>query len=94
MKRLLFVSLASAGALALGACGSADDASVDAQADTVEMPAEEGFADAEDPVLDEAATEDDAAEAAATSVDEAVGAAEAASEAAADAAAAATEAAE
>src|SRR5690606_19753285 len=32
MKKLLFVSLASAGVLALGACGSADDASVDAEA--------------------------------------------------------------
>src|SRR5690606_21786498 len=94
MKKLLFVSLASAGMLALGACGSADDASVDAEADTVEMPAAEAMTDGvEDPVADEAATED-AAEATAEATEEAVGAAEAASEAAADAAAAAAEAAD
>jgi hypothetical protein len=93
MRKLLFASLASASVLALAACGSSDDASADAEADTVEMPADEAMTEVEDPVLDEAATED-AEEATAASADEAATAAEAASEAAADAAAAAAEAAE
>ncbi len=40
MKKISHVLFASLGAMALSACGSADDASVDAEADTVEMPAE------------------------------------------------------
>lgn len=88
MRKLLFASLASASVLALAACGSSDDASADAEADTVEMPADEAMTGAEDPVLDDAATED-AEEATAESVQEATAAAEAASAAAADAAEAA-----
>jgi hypothetical protein len=88
MRKLLFASLASASVLALAACGSSDDASADAEADTVEMPADEAMTGVEDPVLDDGATQD-AEEATTTSAGEAAAAAEAAGEAAADAAAAA-----
>ncbi len=41
MKKLVFAALVSAAALTLTACGSSDSASEEAQADNVEMPAEE-----------------------------------------------------
>jgi hypothetical protein len=41
MKKFVLASFASAAALALSACGSSDSASEEAQADNVEMPAEE-----------------------------------------------------
>lgn len=41
MKKLVFAALTSAAALTLSACGSSDSASEAAQADNVEMPAEE-----------------------------------------------------
>jgi hypothetical protein len=41
MKKLVSVSLITAMTLALSACGSSDSASEEAQADNVEMPAEE-----------------------------------------------------
>lgn len=89
-------TLAIAGAtFALAACGSADDASVEATADTVEMPADEALEPiAEEPVED-AAVAEEAGEPADTAVDEAT-ATEAADAAAAvaDEAAAAAEAAE
>jgi len=94
MKKLVNLALASAGAMALAACGSADDASVDAEADTVEMPADEAMSDVdEEPVEDENAAEDDLltqAEEAGAAVAEAAG--EAAADVAAQAATAAAEA--
>lgn len=48
--------------LALAACGSADDASTAAEADTVEMPADEAMADVnEAPVVDPSANATDPA---------------------------------
>jgi hypothetical protein len=41
MKKLVFAALISTAALTLSACGSSDSASDAAQADNVEMPAEE-----------------------------------------------------
>ena len=85
MKKLLATALLAPFALSLAACGSADDASTEAEADTVEIPANDAMAGVEeDPVADadaavEAATED--AEVAASS-------AQAAGDAAADVAAA------
>lgn len=88
----VLTSTALAGAaLLLTACGSADDASTEANADTVEMPADEAMsAVSEEPVADPQAAETDAASsgadteavaAKATNVAaEAVAAAEAASE--------------
>lgn len=87
MKKIVTLALLPAATLALAACGSSDDASADATADTVEMPADEALADvAEEPVEDaDANAEDAAAEVADT---------EATADAAADVAAAATAAAE
>ena len=51
--------LAGSAALALAACGSADDASTEAEADTVEMPANDALADVEEtPVADPEVTAD------------------------------------
>lgn len=59
-KAAPFTALASA-ALMLAACGSADDASTEASADTVEMPADSALAPiAEGPVADPSATATDA----------------------------------
>ena len=55
MKKFAF-ALATTAALALAACGDATDASEDAIADTVEVPADEAMANTPDPVMDEAAT--------------------------------------
>jgi hypothetical protein len=41
MKKIAFTAIASAATLVLAACGSSDPASEGAQADNVEMPAEE-----------------------------------------------------
>ena len=55
----------SASALMLAACGSADDASSEASADTVEMPADSALAPVNDaPVADPSVTATDAPEAA------------------------------
>jgi hypothetical protein len=55
-----FTALAGA-ALLLTACGSADDASTEASADTVEMPADSALAPMSDaPVADPSATATDA----------------------------------
>lgn len=81
----------SGAALLLTACGSADDASTEANADTVEMPADEALsAVSEEPVADPQAAATDAAtseadteavaDKAANVAAEAVAAAEAASE--------------
>lgn len=60
MKKLAYFALASFGALALAGCGSSDDASTDAMADDVEVPADEAMAAAGDasPVADPSASED------------------------------------
>lgn len=50
-------------ALVLAACGSATDASEDALADNVELPADESMAGTPAPVADEAALAEDAASA-------------------------------
>jgi hypothetical protein len=85
--------------LALAACGSSTDASADATADTVEIPADEALASVPDPVADPAANVDAPAVEEETTpseatVDEAGAAAEAAAadaEAASDAAIQASE---
>ncbi|OJW62782.1 MAG: hypothetical protein BGO57_14675 [Sphingomonadales bacterium 63-6] len=83
MKKLVQIALASAVALTLSACGSSDDASTDAMADDVEVPADEAMTGAEEagalPAADAQATED------AAPADDATTAAEAAGNAAADA---------
>jgi hypothetical protein len=43
MKKIAYAAFASAAALALAACGSSDKASEEAQAENVEMPAEEAM---------------------------------------------------
>ena len=59
-KIATFTALAGA-ALLLTACGSADDASTEASADTVEMPADSALAPVSDaPVADPSATATDA----------------------------------
>jgi len=70
MNKFTATTFASLAALTLAACGSSDDASVEAQADTVEMPANEAVeAVAEAPAEDANA---DAVEAAETGPSEAV----------------------
>ena len=87
MKKLAMTAFASVAVLALAACGGSDDASEDAMADNVEMPADEAMAGAGDPVAD---TDLDAADAAtADAGDTTAAAGDAAEAAAADAAAAA-----
>lgn len=91
MKKIVTLAILSAASLALAACGSADDASTDATADTVEMPADEALAGvAEEPVEDADANAEDAAD----DTSETEAAADAAADVAAQAAEAAGEAAE
>lgn len=53
MNKITTLAFASLSALALAACGSSDDASVEAEADTVEMPANDAMeAVAEEPAAD------------------------------------------
>lgn len=76
----------SAAALMLAACGSSDDASTEATADTVEMPADEALeAISDEPVADPEVTATDAPDGDA----QAEASAEAAADVAAEAAAAA-----
>lgn len=93
--RATFGTLAFA-ALMLAACGSADDASTEATADTVEMPADEALeAISDEPAADPEATATDAPETdAAAEATAAEATAEQAADAAADVAAEAAEAAE
>ena len=67
MKKIAHIAFASAVLMALAGCGSSDDASTDAMADDVEVPADEAMAASEDagetPVADDAATEDAIADA-------------------------------
>ena len=91
--RKTYLLLAAAGSLALAACGSTDDASTEAEADTVEMPADaalEGVS--ETPAADPAANSDETATTEQTANEAADAAADVA--AAADAAAAAGDATE
>jgi hypothetical protein len=90
MTKFAPIAFSAAATLLLAACGSADDASDNAQADTVEMPADQAVTNTPDPVAATAAVES-AAEDATQTAEEAT-AAQAASDAeaaAADATAAA-----
>jgi hypothetical protein len=90
MKKIALFA-ASSFALALAACGDSGDASEDAMADNVELPADEAMADTPMPTADstevaedteasagEAAAAEDAADAAAAAAADAEAAAEAA----------------
>ncbi len=92
MKKIIAAAFASTAALALAACGDADNAAEEAAADTVEMPAEEAMpadttatapadamapaADATAAAADAAADAEAAADAAAKSADDAKAAAD------------------
>ncbi|WP_237164870.1 hypothetical protein [Paraurantiacibacter namhicola] len=91
MKKIISTAFAGAALMALSACGSSDDASEDAAAESVEAPADDAMTDVEAPVEDEAAVNAAAAEASETAetVQDTAAAAEAAEDAAMDAAAAA-----
>lgn len=83
---------ASSLALALAACNDSGDASEDAMADNVEMPADEAMAGMPDPAADAdavAEAAEDASESSEDAMEAAAAAGAAAEEAAADAAAAA-----
>lgn len=63
MRKLLSLTVLTAAALTLAGCGSADDASSEASADTVEMPADSALEPVTDaPVADPSATATDAPE--------------------------------
>ncbi len=63
--RKISIAVASSLAMSLAACGSADDASTEAEPDTVEVAAEEAIANVEaEPVEDDAAALEEATEAA------------------------------
>jgi len=65
MKKIAYVAFASVAALALAACGQSDNASEEATAESVEVPADEAMADASAMPSEEAsAAASDAAEAA------------------------------
>ncbi|MEM7666533.1 MAG: hypothetical protein AAF250_11805 [Pseudomonadota bacterium] len=60
MKKFTTFALLGSASLVLAACGSAEDASTEATADTVEMPADEALEGLSDePVEDEAAAIDE-----------------------------------
>jgi len=89
MKKFALIAATSA-AFALAGCGSADDASEDSMADTVEMPADEALANTPDPVTDAASDAvEDATDTAEAAADTAAAAGDAAVDAANEAAAAA-----
>lgn len=93
-KTPALIAALSGASLMLAACGSADDASTEATADTVEMPADEALAPvSEEPVEDPNATTPDTVTTDAAAEASAEEAADAAADVAADAAAAAAEAA-
>ena len=94
MKKIALFAAVSSFALALAACGDSGDASEDAMAESVELPADEAMADAPMPTADATEAAEDAASDAAASAEEAADAAEQAAADAAAAAEAATEAAE
>lgn len=90
MKKFAFALVPAL--FALAACGSTEDASADAEADTVEMPADEALAPiTEEPVVapvTEPVAEDTGADAAADADEAGAAAADAAADVAAEAAAA------
>ncbi|MDC8755478.1 hypothetical protein OIK40_12585 [Erythrobacter sp. sf7] len=90
MRKLFAPTALAAATLMLAACGSSDDASTEANADTVEMPADEALeAISDEPVADPEATATDAPETDAEAAATAEQAADAAAGVAAEAAAAA-----
>lgn len=92
MRKLTTIAALTGAVLMLAGCGSADDASSEASADTVEMPADSALAPISDaPVADPSATATDAPAAPEPTATEA---ADAAADVAAAAAAAAEEPAE
>jgi hypothetical protein len=88
MNKFALIAFAAAAAYGLAACGKADDASEDAMADNVELPADSAMASAAPPVADASASSDETSVAGPTSA-AAAEAGDAAEAAAADAAAAA-----
>jgi len=88
MKKFALIAFAAVAAYGLAACGKSDDASEDAMADNVEMPADSAMATAAPPVADAEASSD-ASEATSATSAAAAQAGDAAEAAAADAAAAA-----
>ncbi|WP_379922806.1 hypothetical protein [Erythrobacter sp. R86502] len=95
MRNALPLTALAGAALMLAACGSADDASTEATADTVEMPADAALAPiAEVPVADPSATATDVPVTQETPEAGATEAADAAADVAAEAAAAAEDTAE
>lgn len=88
MKKFALIAFAAAAAYGLSACGKSDDASEDAMADNVEMPADSAMATVAPPVADAQASSDESSAAGPTSA-AASEAGDAAEAAAADAAAAA-----
>lgn len=72
MRKIATFALAATAAIALAGCGQSDSADEAAQADNVEMPAEEAVSGLEEdaaPVADASAAADDAAAAAAAATD-------------------------
>lgn len=97
MRKLAAIAALTAATLGLAACGSADDASTEASADTVEMPADAALAPIDAvPLADPSATATDTPDALETPAPDAsaTAAADAAADVAAQAAAAAEEPAE
>jgi hypothetical protein len=94
MRKLVALPAIAGTALLLTACGSSDDASTEASADTVEMPADAALAPVtEEPVADPEATATDAPDTNAEAEASAEKAADAAADVAAEASAAAEKAA-
>ena len=60
MKKIALFAAVSSFALALAACGDSGDASEDAMADNVELPADEAMADAPMPTADASEAAEDA----------------------------------
>jgi hypothetical protein len=90
VKKTALIAAMSGASLLLSACGSANDASTEASADTVEMPADSALAPVTDvPAADPSATATDAPEAEETPQAGATAAGDAAATVAAEAAAAA-----
>ena len=87
MKKFALIAFAAAAAYGLAACGKSDDASEDAMADNVEMPADQAMSTAAPPVADAEASSDTAATGPTSAAASEAG--DAAEAAAADAAAAA-----
>jgi len=59
MKKIAYTAFASLAALTLAACGSSDNASEEATAEDVEMPADEAMTGVEEPAADANAMSDE-----------------------------------